>query len=193
MSIDPNYPPPAYPAGPGTNPMPPAKAGTNGLAIAGLILSFLIAPIGFILSIVGLVQAGRGNQKGKGLAITGIIVSLALMVGGGVLIAAVGNKVSTLADPGCATGQAAINDNADKLSDPASMKAGIQATIDGLAAAVAKSKHDNVRNALQALGDDYTKLQQTLNGGTEMPAGLQDKMTKDAQAMDSLCTITGGK
>src|SRR5262249_926005 len=99
---------------------PPQQPGTNGLSIAGLVLAFLFAPLGFILSIVALIQAGKRGQKGKGLAIGGIIVSLLIMIVSGVLIVAAASTVSTvskLADPGCTTGKAAILDNAAKAGN----------------------------------------------------------------------------
>ncbi len=50
-------------------------AGTNQLAIAGFVLSFLIVPLGLILSIIALLQIKKTQQAGKGLAIAGIVVS----------------------------------------------------------------------------------------------------------------------
>jgi len=49
----------------------------NGLAIAGFILSFFISLVGLILSIIALNQINKsgGMQKGKGLALAGIIIS----------------------------------------------------------------------------------------------------------------------
>jgi hypothetical protein len=190
-----NQPPATPPYGSAPPTAPAAKPGTNGLAIAGLILAFLAAPIGFILSLVGLIQAGRRGQAGKGLAIAGIIVSIILMAIGGVVIAAavkVAPKVATVADPGCTSGKAAILDNATKASDPATVKEGLQATVDGLTAAVGKAKHDNVRTALQTLLDDYTELLKDVNTGTQPDPNLTTKIQTDANAVDSLCTI-GGK
>lgn len=53
---------------------------TNGLAIAGFISSFFISLVGLILSIVGLNQIKKTNERGKGLAIAGIVISSAKMV-----------------------------------------------------------------------------------------------------------------
>jgi hypothetical protein len=172
-------------------PVPPAKAGTNGVAVAGFVLAFLIAPIGLILSIIGLIKARRPGQKGKGLAIGGIVVALLLSIGGGVAVAVAANKVSTLVDPGCTTGKAAILDNSSKISgsDPAGVKSGLQATVDGLTSAASQAKHDNVRAAMTALRDDYQKLIDAINKGTQPDAGLQDKINTDANAIDALCTV----
>ena len=49
---------------------------TNVMAIVGFIFAFLLPLVGFILSIIGLVQINKKGQKGKGLAIAGIIVSV---------------------------------------------------------------------------------------------------------------------
>ena len=58
---------------------------TNGLCIAGLVTSLVsilflgfTAGISLILSIIGLVKASKNKQKGKGMAITGIIISVIL-------------------------------------------------------------------------------------------------------------------
>lgn len=73
-----------YPAYPG--PMAPS---TNGLAIASVILAFIFPVAAIILGHVALSQinASRGMQEGRGLAITGLILgysftalSLLLMV-----------------------------------------------------------------------------------------------------------------
>ena len=55
---------------------------TNGLAIAGFVVSLvslcccgLFSIVGLILSIIGLVKAKDYNNNGKGLAIAGVIIS----------------------------------------------------------------------------------------------------------------------
>jgi len=47
---------------------------TNTLAIVGFILSFLIPIVGFILCIIALGQIKKTGEKGKGLAVAGIIL-----------------------------------------------------------------------------------------------------------------------
>jgi len=159
----------------------PPKQGTSGLAIAGLILAFVAAPIGFILSLVAVFKTGAGRAGGRGLAIAGLVVSLLIMAGATTAIVLAAN--STLADPGCTTGKQAILDNAGSMD-----QASLQKTIDGLNDAAAKAKHDNVRDAMKALSDDYTKVQQALKGG-ELPEGITAKITTDAQKIDELCSV----
>jgi hypothetical protein len=54
----------------------PKPQKTNTLSVIGLISSFFIPPLGLILSIIGVSQASKRNEKGKGLAIAGIIISI---------------------------------------------------------------------------------------------------------------------
>ncbi|WP_314688733.1 DUF4190 domain-containing protein [uncultured Bifidobacterium sp.] len=59
---------------------PPAYARWNGICIAGFVLSFIIAPLGLVLSIIALVQIHRTGEKSRGMAIAGIAVSIVHMV-----------------------------------------------------------------------------------------------------------------
>ena len=175
-------PPQAQPAYPAPAPTPP-QPGMSGLAIAGFILAFLVAPIGFILSLIAVFKTGAGRQRGRGLAIAGLIISVLIVAGAvtaGVLVAN-----STVADPGCVAGKAAILDNS-KVNDAKSF----QATIDGLNAASAKAKNDDVRAATKAMADDYSQLLKATQTG-KMPAGIQEKLEKDGATIDSLCSIGG--
>jgi hypothetical protein len=68
------YPAAGYPAPeahvyPQPQPTPPGRV----LSIVGLVLAFLVAPVGLIISIVAAVKLGKAKQP-KGLAIAGIIV-----------------------------------------------------------------------------------------------------------------------
>ena len=63
-----------------------APASTNGLCIAGMVVSLvsilccgLLAWLGFLLSLIGLIVACAKKQKGKGMAIAGLIISVILM------------------------------------------------------------------------------------------------------------------
>jgi len=162
---------------------PPPPPGTSGLAIAGLILAFLMAPIGFILSLIAVFKTGKGRSKGRGLAVAGLIISTLII--GGATTAVVLAANSTVADPGCVDGKAAII-SGGASADPASLKT----TIDGLNAAAAKAKHDDVRAAMKALADDYAQMRDGIATG-KLPAGLKEKIDADGATIDSLCTIGG--
>lgn len=58
------------------------KPKTNGLAIAALILAFLIPIVGLILGIVALSQIKKNNEGGKGLAIASIVISIVITLVG---------------------------------------------------------------------------------------------------------------
>ena len=47
----------------------------NGMAIAGFVLSFFFAVVGLILSILAYKQTKQTGEKGKELALAGIIIS----------------------------------------------------------------------------------------------------------------------
>ena len=49
---------------------------TNTCAIVGFILSFFVGLAGLIVSIVALNQIKKRNEKGKGLAIAGVVFSI---------------------------------------------------------------------------------------------------------------------
>lgn len=76
----------AYPGqGPYPGPMPYGQAGfaqqpmpapKPTLAIVGLVLAVILPPVGLVLSIVAVVRARRTGGAARGIAITGIVVSL---------------------------------------------------------------------------------------------------------------------
>lgn len=53
-----------------------SKRRWNGFAVAGFILSFTNCLLGLIFSCIGVGSADKYNEKGKGLAIAGIIISI---------------------------------------------------------------------------------------------------------------------
>jgi hypothetical protein len=182
MSLDEHAPAPDRPEFPAPPLQPaPQKQGTSGLAVAGLILAFVLPLVGFILSLVAVFKTGAGKAKGRGLAITGLIVSIVIMGVGAAVVVSIVN--STVADPGCTSAKEAIL-NAPQNGDPAALRA----TVDKLNAASAKAKHDDVREASKAMADDFTQLIAVTKTG-QLPDGLEDKIAKDGARIDELCTI----
>ncbi len=49
---------------------------TNALAVIGLVSAFFVPLIGLVLSTVGLTQINKKKEKGKGLAIAGIVTAV---------------------------------------------------------------------------------------------------------------------
>ncbi|MGA1811193.1 DUF4190 domain-containing protein [Frondihabitans sp. 4ASC-45] len=70
-----------------TTPQPYNNAGspvakTNTLAIVGFVLAFVINIAGVVVSIIALNQIKQTGEKGRGLAIAGIIIgALSLIIG----------------------------------------------------------------------------------------------------------------
>lgn len=199
MTTTPEAPAPT-PPGPAGYPYPPApgaptqEQGTSGLAIAGLILAFLLAPLGFVLSLVAVFTTGGGRKKGRGLAIAGLVISVLLSVGGVIAVfATVGKNVATIADPGCTKGKTVLLNAPTAAADAATAKKQLQTVIDGLNGAAAQSKNNDVRNAMKTLAEDYAQIVTALNNNTDVPPGVMDKITTDANAIDDLCTLGGAR
>lgn len=175
--------PPPYP---GSVPPPapqPQQQGVSGLAIAGLILCILPL-IGFILSLIAIFLTGPGKKRGRGLAITGLILSVVLGAAGAILSATVLNNVKTVADPGCTAGKAAIF----AMGDNPTLDQ-IDKTIADLNAASAKAKDAEVKTAFKTLADDYNKIISEAKAGKAPDPAALTKIEADGAAIDKLCTI----
>lgn len=59
---------------------PPAKQGTNGMAIASLVTAFLCSPVGIVLGLVAKNQIKQTGQSGSGLATAGIVLGVVFIV-----------------------------------------------------------------------------------------------------------------
>ena len=53
---------------------------TNTLSTVGFVLSLIVPIVGLVLSIVALFQIKKTNQKGRGLAIAGVVVSIVMLI-----------------------------------------------------------------------------------------------------------------
>ncbi|MCD4557737.1 DUF4190 domain-containing protein [Schaalia sp. lx-100] len=58
----------------------PAVQKTSVLAIVALILAFFVPPVGLIIGIIALVKLKSSGEKGRGLAISSIVVSVISMI-----------------------------------------------------------------------------------------------------------------
>ena len=188
----------------------PQQPQKNGFAVAGFILS-LLPLLGLIFSILGLVRAGKIGGKGKGLAIAGIVLSLA--IGGGYTAALVAVSKSTALDPGCTSAEASFNSMLNKLQtdeqklnsdtsnatamqgDLSTFTADIQSIKGALDSALAKAEHQSVKDKIQAMDQDVntvlTGMQAIQKGDTsnlsqfEAAAG---RLGSDGDSLDSLCS-----
>jgi hypothetical protein len=75
------YPPYGHQQYPGHG-YPQPTSGTNGLAIASLVLAFFCSLAGLICGIIALNQIRERRQEGRGLAIAGIVISCISIVAG---------------------------------------------------------------------------------------------------------------
>jgi hypothetical protein len=66
---------------------PQPATGTNGFAIASLVLAFFCSILGLIFGIVALNQIKKRPQGGRGLAIAGIVISVLGMIAGAIVVA----------------------------------------------------------------------------------------------------------
>jgi len=53
---------------------------TNGFAVSGFVCSFFNPLLGFIFSIIGISSTHKYDEKGKGLAIAGLVISIINMI-----------------------------------------------------------------------------------------------------------------
>lgn len=64
---------------------PVVEKKSNGMAIAGFVLSFIFALLGLIFSIIGL-NNSKTTKSGRGLSIAGIIISSIRMIATAILL-----------------------------------------------------------------------------------------------------------
>ncbi|MEV7026783.1 hypothetical protein [Kitasatospora sp. NPDC093558] len=197
MSIPPNEAPQqpyGAPQQPYGYPAPVQPTGSNGFAIAGLILAFLAAPLGLVFSIIGLVKS-KSAGKGKVPAIIGLIVSVLSMAVGIALFAMIGSKVVKAIDPGCTSATSTVTTYSDKISadasNPDALKADLKNATDQLNAAAAKAGNADAKNAISALAGDYQQLYTAVSTGTAPSANLQSKIDTDANKLDTACGHIG--
>jgi Domain of unknown function (DUF4190) len=97
-------PAPQYPAQPGYGqPTPgyeqfPQQQKTNTMAILGLVFAFVFTPLGIVFSAIGLSQIKKRREGGRGLALTGLILSIVFMLIGIVIAVVVIAAASEIAE-----------------------------------------------------------------------------------------------
>jgi hypothetical protein len=58
------------------------------MAILGLVFAFVFSPLGIVFSAIGLGQVRKRREKGRGLALTGLILSIVFLVIGVLVVVA---------------------------------------------------------------------------------------------------------
>ncbi|NUR62460.1 MAG: DUF4190 domain-containing protein [Catenulispora sp.] len=164
---------------------PPRPVDTSSMAIVAVCL-FWVPVVGLVLSIIGMVKTAGGKARGRGIAITALVLSIIVTLLAALVGVAIGSKTSAL-DPGCTRGKRAVIEQAKQVEadqakgDQAAVGKDFQNLLDQLARAVSESDRNDVRAAVQAVHDDYAAI---LAGD-----GDTDKLRNDLHQMDHLCTI----
>lgn len=192
-------------------PVPPQHQ-KNGFSVAGLILSFL--PLfGIIFSILGLVRAPKVGGKGRGLAIAGLVLSIAFI--GGYSAIGVALSKSTALDPGCTSAESSFRSMLGKLqtdetkltsdasgsdqtaikSDLAAFTTDVQGIKAALDSALNQAQHQSVKDKIQTMDADVntvlTGLQALQNGDASQVTQFTDAASRlgtDGDDLDNICS-----
>jgi hypothetical protein len=188
-------PPNPYGGAPGGGFNAPVK--TDGVSIASLVLSLLCcAPVGLILGFVGIKRTKGGQRKGRGLAITGIVLGLLgvlAWVGMGVAAVAGVAWFDSLVTPEEAEVGQCINIDTD--DDTVLMReAECDEEHDGEIVGVAEVTDENLEQVQSEMSgyclttvipkEDLAKLQEYITGPEDIQAVTQDP--NDVEVGDDL-------
>jgi hypothetical protein len=172
---------------------PAAQSAGNGFAVTSLVTGILgLFPFGLIFGFMGLSRAKKVG-KGKGMAWTGIILSLAYLVafvGGAVVLVP---HIVKASDPGCQVAIKVNNNypdskvNADLAANPAVGVADLTAELSGLTDAASKAKNATAKADMQASVADITATLTSLASGQAPTAAAQAKSVADENALTKAC------
>jgi hypothetical protein len=195
-------------------------ARTNRMAIWGFVLAFVVGPVGLIVSAIGLSQVGKRHERGRGLAIAGVILSVVWLAGGVLFAVAVGKDVadqvaSTLAASDDALAQAAVGTaptapppttvlqacttlmpilvGAEKrMTDAATATDGVEVIADMRAAVewAGVTQDHAFQGHLRTLGGDLQNLIDATRTG-DVPEGLVSTLTDDSFVVGKDCGLSG--
>jgi hypothetical protein len=77
---------------------PYGRPRTNTMAVLGLVFAFVFSPLGLIFSAIGLRQVARRWERGRGLAIAGLVVSIFMLAIGALFAVLVLPKMQEAAE-----------------------------------------------------------------------------------------------
>jgi hypothetical protein len=203
--------PPYGQGAPGYPPAGPQK--TNTMAILGLVFAFLFQPLGIIFSAIGLSQIKKTREKGRGLALTGLILSIVFLILGLLLfffVFAALNEVVERAAAGetqaaeaaeypdgvlaaCQTVIPAISAFGSDMATVTTPEEYVQvvtdtrATIEGAAGGASDPAFVG---DVQVLSDDLQLAADSVAAG-EDPSYLMDALTEDEARVNEACAAAG--
>lgn len=137
-------PAPGHPADPqGCGYPQPGPQKTNTMAILGLVFAFVFSPLGVVFSAIGLKQVKERREGGRGLALAGLILSIAFILIG-ILIAVLAATVFAAAVDKAAEAQDAVSasDSPADSGAPAEDTDGVIAACEVIVPAVVNLESD---------------------------------------------------
>jgi hypothetical protein len=195
---------------------PPAR--TNTMAVLGLVFAFVFSPLGVVFSAIGLGQTRRRYERGRGLAITGLVLSIVLLLvgiaaaavfflGGGRLLQAVADGQLAPAPP--APEQAAdgpdsvlaacqaimpsflgLEQQMTGATSPDQVAQSLGAVRTSMVEAVSATSDPAFVQQVQKLAADIQQLETAMTTG-QVPAGIETAMADDGYAVGQSCGLAG--
>jgi hypothetical protein len=185
--------PPAY----GAPPAPPAAQTpqSNGFAVASLIFGIIGGSLlGLIFGFLGLSKAKKIGGKGRGMSVTGIILSVVWLVASIGVGVYVFTQLKERTDPGCAAAREFILDDSNlqfNSTSEAALKADLQRVVDELNADADMARSAEAKAAIKAMADDFKQLMDAIDSGNVPGPEFDAKITRDGQAIDAACGTIG--
>ena len=140
MSQQTPYPPQAgYEQPYGGPPVGYAPQKTNTMAILGLVFAFVFSPLGIVFSAVGLSQIKQRREGGRGLAITGLVLSIVFLL---ISIAFVGLVVAAVDEVAEAEAIAAAPLEEPVVEEPAANLGGVAGACEVIMATMINMEAD---------------------------------------------------
>ena len=183
------------------------------MAILGLVFAFLFQPLGIIFSAIGLSQIKKTRENGRGLALTGLILSIVFLILGLLLFIFVFAALNEVVERAAAGETQA----ADAAEDPDGVVAACQTVIPAISAfgsdmatvttpeeyvQVVTDTRATIEGAaggasdpafvgdVQALSDDLQLAADSVAAG-EDPSYLMDALAEDEARVNEACTAAG--
>ena len=106
-------------------PGPPQR--TNTMAILGLVFAFVFSPLGIVFSAMGLSQTRKRGEGGRGLAVTGLVLSIVFtLIGIAVAVVVIGVATQYAEDSAATAAEPVV----DELTAEAPAGDGVAAACD---------------------------------------------------------------
>ena len=114
----------------------PAPQRTNVMAILGLVFAFVFSPLGIVFSAIGLSQTKKRGEGGRGLAITGLVLSIVFTLIGLLLVVFVFAAVTEAVETGAVAETEAAAPAGESLAAAPADSQGVLAACEVIAPAL---------------------------------------------------------